>query len=124
MSMKGKVSRSAERQERPPWGAEAWGRRGQGRCSAVAASAPGQLRWASGSACTLGASFCDKDHTVRVNRFICLFPVSPYDGTILTEKGGTTMRNILVALIAGAAVLLPAAGGVAAEGNYGDRHSS
>ena len=34
------------------------------------------------------------------------------------------MRNILVALIAGAAVLLPAAGAFADEGNYGDRDSS
>jgi hypothetical protein len=34
------------------------------------------------------------------------------------------MRNILVALIAGAAILLPAAGALADEGNYGDRDSS
>ncbi len=34
------------------------------------------------------------------------------------------MRNILVALIAGAAIVLPAVGAFADEGNYGDRGSS
>jgi hypothetical protein len=34
------------------------------------------------------------------------------------------MRNILVALFVGVAILLPAAGAFADEGNYGDRDSS
>ena len=34
------------------------------------------------------------------------------------------MRNIFVALFVGAAILLPAAGAFADEGNYGDRDSS
>jgi hypothetical protein len=34
------------------------------------------------------------------------------------------MRNILMALFVGAAILLPAAGALADEGNYGDRDSS
>jgi hypothetical protein len=34
------------------------------------------------------------------------------------------MRNILVALFVGGAILLPAAGAFADEGNYGDRDSS
>ena len=34
------------------------------------------------------------------------------------------MRNILVVLATGAAILLPAAGAFADEGNYGDRDSS
>ncbi len=34
------------------------------------------------------------------------------------------MRNILVAMFVGMAILLPAAGAFADEGNYGDRDSS
>ncbi len=34
------------------------------------------------------------------------------------------MRNILVAMFVGVAILLPAAGAFADEGNYGDRDSS
>jgi hypothetical protein len=34
------------------------------------------------------------------------------------------MRNLLVALFVGVAILLPAAGAFADEGNYGDRDSS
>ncbi len=34
------------------------------------------------------------------------------------------MRNILMALLVGMAILLPAAGAFADEGNYGDRDSS
>ncbi|HET8998298.1 MAG TPA: hypothetical protein VFP86_01490 [bacterium] len=34
------------------------------------------------------------------------------------------MRNMLMALLVGVAILLPAAGAFADEGNYGDRDSS